>query len=752
MNRQQINDIFNQLFGYYESIDEDDLIYQLTTGFWMRDGRTSRKFDLGPGNSLTVNITGLNDEGKGLAREALAAWSAVTGITFRETAGNNADILFDDTGSATRAYAETRTVNGIVVEAKVVVPAAFLERHNANEDTKNANLSAYIHEIGHVLGLGHSGDYDSGEDYYHKLGKVKGDFDLFTVMSYAYAGNTGLPLLGTEPATPMLYDILAAWEIYGKPIEGVNAGDTIYSAQRDIPKVLFYEIPPPALPGQFRSEGSPQVVTLVDTGGQDTLHLDAAGSSIIEFRNIGGKTIGFGSIDTDRVVEDINDKLTINLVVYGEIEVIYGGDGDDIITGGPSDNRLAGGPGNDQLSGGKGADVFVVTPDDGKTTDMILDFNPAEGDRIDVSAYPNRNNTPDSVIQSHEVPGKGTITSRFIDVDGDGSYDLGLEGYTAQLKESNFIFTSDMPDIPTVAPAPITGKEIRGTAGRDELIGTNAAETLNGLDGSDILNGRGGGDTLIGGSGEDFASYEDSPAGVTVRLHTGAAKGGHAEGDIWNLITIDYIDGKGNLQQEIVPDIERLIGSAHDDILAGDSRDNWLDGGEGNDMLYGGPGGGNDHIQAGSGNDSLYGGLGNDELQGGAGNDRLFGGLGDDYLSAALGDDTLQGGPGNDELIGSEGADTLTGGSGADEFRFFPGDTPTDSSTHMDIITDFDPAEGDRIVLEDHNNTYFQGTRWKGNYWHQDGHTLVDLDGNGLSDIILENYTGIMTDEYLIIG
>src|SRR5262245_10251085 len=41
---------------------------------------------------------------------------------------------------------------------------------------------------------------------------------------------------------------------------------------------------------------------------------------------------------------------------------------------------------------------------------------------------------------------------------------------------------------------------------------------LNGGDGSDLLEGRGGADTLNGGSGFDFASYESSPSGVTVRL------------------------------------------------------------------------------------------------------------------------------------------------------------------------------------------------------------------------------------------
>ena len=58
--------------------------------------------------------------------------------------------------------------------------------------------------------------------------------------------------------------------------------------------------------------------------------------------------------------------------------------------------------------------------------------------------------------------------------------------------------------------------------------------------------------------------------------------------------------------------VENLIGSAHDDILAGDRRDNDLDGGAGNDTLYGGPGGGDDVMAGGPGDDRLAGGPGAD--------------------------------------------------------------------------------------------------------------------------------------------
>lgn len=57
----------------------------------------------------------------------------------------------------------------------------------------------------------------------------------------------------------------------------------------------------------------------------------------------------------------------------------------------------------------------------------------------------------------------------------------------------------------------------------------------------------------------------------------------------------------------------------------------------------------------------------------------------------------LNGVAGADQLIGGAGNDTLTGGLGADIFRF---NAALSSTTNRDTITDFNPAQGDRIQLE----------------------------------------------------
>jgi Ca2+-binding RTX toxin-like protein len=92
-----------------------------------------------------------------------------------------------------------------------------------------------------------------------------------------------------------------------------------------------------------------------------------------------------------------------------------------------------------------------------------------------------------------------------------------------------------------------------------------------------------------------------------------------------------------------------------------------------------------------------YYGLGDkDVIYGGAKDNLIDGGDGDDYLDGGGGADTLIGGQGNDRLNGGfrdNAVDVLTGGSGADEFILYS------SEGGADILTDFNPAEGDRIIV-----------------------------------------------------
>ena len=151
---------------------------------------------------------------------------------------------------------------------------------------------------------------------------------------------------------------------------------------------------------------------------------------------------------------------------------------------------------------------------------------------------------------------------------------------------------------------------VNGNDGADTLTGGAGNDILNGGDGDDTLEGGPGADMLDGGPGSDTATYENSAAAVLVRLHDArAVRFGDAQGDT-------------------LTNIEHLVGSDYNDILAGDGGDNVLKGGSGHDDLYGGPAGGDDQMYGDNGDDRIFGGKGNDTLTGGEGNDLLKGGPG----------------------------------------------------------------------------------------------------------------------------
>lgn len=160
---------------------------------------------------------------------------------------------------------------------------------------------------------------------------------------------------------------------------------------------------------------------------------------------------------------------------------------------------------------------------------------------------------------------------------------------------------------------------------------------------------------------------------------------------------------------------DMLVGTARDDQIDGYAGDDQIHGGGGNDIIHGDDGNdqiwgddGNDNMWGGAGADTLYGGTGNDLLRGDDGADTLSGDDGTDDLSGGAGNDVLNGGAGIDTLYGDWGADQVTGGTGADTFVFnrvvdstdgTPQGTYAGFGNGIDTITDFNPAEGDKIDL-----------------------------------------------------
>ncbi|WP_201840984.1 calcium-binding protein [Microvirga zambiensis] len=404
--------------------------------------------------------------------------------------------------------------------------------------------------------------------------------------------------------------------------------------------------------------------TLLGTAGEDTLYgglgadmLDGGTGEDRDLVTYEFSTAGVG------IVASLDNSAVNTFEAAGDtyigIDDLTGTMWDDVLIGLHSDrsgasqhNKLSGGGGNDTLIGGWGADTL-----DGGAGFNFASYQTAE---MGVKAY-----LDDELSNTGEAAG---------DV-----YQINNGGKTPTLVIQGLI-GSDHGD--TLHGSDDNNDELRGGGGDDELQG---------LKGDDTLQGGLGADKLFGGDGNDYASYADSAAGVTVVLPAG---------------------GTGAVGEDTFDSIEGLIGSNHNDMLIGNAFSNHLVGGGGSDTLVGGFG--TNTLEGGAGSDvyyassgdviiehaaqgtdtvvvtstfSLAGGsfafieniivqteagvtlTGNDQdntLNGNAGGDTLNGQGGKDILYGQGGGDGLNGGEGNDVLYGQDGSDALSGENGDD--------------------------------------------------------------------------------------
>lgn len=212
----------------------------------------------------------------------------------------------------------------------------------------------------------------------------------------------------------------------------------------------------------------------------------------------------------------------------------------------------------------------------------------------------------------------------------------------------------------------------------ENVVGTRFVDTIYGNGDSNILRGGAGADVIDGVDGSDWSDFRGSRAGVSVNLATGTAAGGDAAGDQ-------------------LRNIERLMGSAHADVLTGDGGQNVIRGGAGADTLDGG--GNIDWLDYRGSAAGVTVNLATGVTSGGdaAGDvisnfERMFGSGHDDALTGDADSNMLYGGAGNDTLTGGAGFDVYKGEAGSDTFVF-------QSSTDIGIgnaperIVDFTPGD-----------------------------------------------------------
>ena len=230
--------------------------------------------------------------------------------------------------------------------------------------TRNLTLKhgwgTVLHEIGHSLGMDHPfGHDDSSLD----INKAEDRNDL-TVMSYTtgqYLYNVDLGggytsrEIALSPIKLGIYDLAALHHAYGVN-PNYHSGDDTYGFK------------------PFNKDAVGNDIYIHDGGGQDTF--DASEQTLdLNIDLTPGSWIYAGSKAEHLALDDSGNPTTGQAFIgYGtQIESAKGGAGND---------QIEGGRGNDTLKGGAGGDTFLFrSPFDG-TIDTLLDFNAAEGDRI----------------------------------------------------------------------------------------------------------------------------------------------------------------------------------------------------------------------------------------------------------------------------------------------------------------------------------------------------------------------------------
>lgn len=383
----------------------------------------------------------------------------------------------------------------------------------------------------------------------------------------------------------------------------------------------------------------------------------------------------------------------------GDDILLYGGDGDDTIYGGDGhDWALVGGQGSDTIHGGEGNDfLFGASGVPHEYTDTGGDalYGGAGNDYLNGGVGDDWLDGGDGEDRAAYYFVEGSVT---VNLDIDGAQDTGAGGTDTLVSIENVSGTS-------------YGDTLTGDEGDNWLWGIGGADTLNGGAGNDELQGDGEfngdyhNDIMDGGDGIDTVSYWDNGTrleGVNVNLDEGT--GGTTAGG----------------EDDVLINIENVIGTQHDDTIFGSEVDNRLEGAEGNDFLRGEAGA--DELLGGEGDDILRGGAGNDFLDGGEGDDRVsyFGSgsvtvnlnlqgeaqdtgdgmdtlIGIENLSGGEYGDTLIGDEGNNWLWGNAGNDNLYGGAGDDLFwgdgLGMPGDDFIDGGDGIDTLSYFDNGE-----------------------------------------------------------
>ncbi len=377
-------------FGAYQIIGEvfppvsaSAMAQQLTTDYWVayKEEAGPRPFAVGADGQITFDAGAFTGQTHDLVVDALNAWGALIGIQFVETPGN-AEVVFQ---AGTADDVVVTLANGEITAATVTVDSLNLL------GGADATYQTFLHLVGHVLGLGHPGNYehDGTADFLRDAAFSNDSLQMSVMSAFSSYENPAAHADYAYAQTPMVADVAALDSLYG--LSGnINSGDTLYG----------YNSGDTATDPMTWEPEMAYAITIVDSGGVDTL--DFSGNpqpAFISMQPGGFSDLGYGwgnlGIAEGTIIENLLGSAYDDFVVgndaanninvslghdmvnalggddfvigwYG-LDELLGGDGNDLLLGGGlddrlwgqnDDDRLYGQQGNDMLSGGNGADFL----------------------------------------------------------------------------------------------------------------------------------------------------------------------------------------------------------------------------------------------------------------------------------------------------------------------------------------------------------------------------------------------------------
>jgi len=310
-------------------------------------------------------------------------------------------------------------------------------------------------------------------------------------------------------------------------------------------------------------------------------------------------------------VQTVNANL--NLALYGQIENLIGGAGNDALTGHNANNILTGGPGNDTLTGGAGNDTYVFG--DGCGNDTIVEAADGGNDTLDFSPgtsgltvtingslaamIENIIGTPqadtfalmDGTVLAGYINGNGGsdtldfsayLSGQSVTLTGLGSL-TGFNGSTSLLgggfTNISYLVASaaagdSLIGLNAVNTWALTGGT-NGTYTSTRSLGFSGFETLNGgslVDTFNLmgavsldLNGNAGSDTLAFGEGATLTGTFNGEAGSDTLTFAG-----NSTGRLITLTSLGAVDGfNGSAAGGSFQNVNILVGGNGDDNLTG---------------------------------------------------------------------------------------------------------------------------------------------------------------------------------------